>query len=1566
MREFSYRSEVSRQRKALWVVILVVVALLVAAIWAMTYGKRILISRIADAIRETPMGNLEFGSLEATGQGIELVQPRLTHPATGKLVGEAERVVLSLTLRDLLKSWREVASVTVTIDGLRIYPRYAGNGHWDLEEMLREVPEREMGKLREIHLRLNDARVETALNPEDREDLSSYIESFIAPHRDKARKGLADWLESAGANLQSGFRDDLEGLIADARLEAPEKLELALDGRIDLGLEGGSAKGDLELTKPFPSSVNFRWSREAGNGQIILNTGTAKLELGRMGWLQQETRFWDLGDAKVERFELVLVISPGSRVRAASANGKIAGIVLFPRRAHELVLESAKLSSDESNWRASLDMSAGGSSVSLNVDTGEHLHVQMAALPLSRFLAEVKGVSASTLSGDVKLKLPLSSFTEVEAEGKLELGGISLPGAELPGSVKLDGRLSGGNGQGTLAWLVDGRKLVSGRVSGDASRLRMEVTARIRRGDIPPGLLPEEGMPSWLREAHVELAAFYDVEQQSFAGRTSRAEFTMESAQARTLAASFEFRPGSFAFTVPQLELLPSYPSDAAYREFAPEKIALSLSLRGSAAGRGWSVQTESRGKAHFADERVYFNVTGGGSPENLTLDLNAGGVLLDSPAGLSASVTVRPNSVAVSSLDVLFASSRITGEGDYTPASGRVRFAYKVDDLPLHLWIPFLPILDPIDGSGVVSGVLRGPEMRIVSFIDRVGVEVNGRKMLARNMSATGAFESGVFRIVQGSAQIGGEILFFEGSLGEGDFSLRAGSDDCSLFGMVPHILPEINLPAAGEGELRLKLSGSYTHPKYEVYYRQVAGSLAEEKIRKFEFEMLGDADRVEVAKTHLSMGEGYLDAKGTWWLGGGGESTWSVVMTDFPAAPLAYAYPGLEKLQASGLVSGEIRRITGDDSQAVAQGYFVLEDGMLLGTGVDAAEIAFNIQPAGIYIDKLEMSNPEYIVSASGFWSRTPGETSINLNIPYLDLALLSPLVPEPLQPLSGEVGFLSEVTRDESGTPVLVGSFLTAGAAGLRAGMLEVSSITGKLEIARGMMRLKATLLQSDESRMILEGIAPFPGSGDEFDMAVQSEGFSLEFLRPFLKDSDWDFAGHLTADLNVTGTWGVPRFTGSVQAELADIAFGSNVILGGITGTAEMDGNAMLSGERAQSLALDVNLCPDRISPDSPPRNFARLTGTAMLTPGAWKLEVVDLTVDLANLNRLEVAGLFKGGLKGALGINKSFAAQPLVVTGEVMVRPGATLKLPTLGAVEPTEYGSEVMLGAYGEPLKIIVMPDCWVRHAPLMMDVALNGEVEVSGTVADPRFEGDLTAPRGSLVMFNRIVRLTGPATIRMRPEDEYQYGRMPHLFGTAAVELPGALATSHGELPVEILPSDLPLAPTEEDLTVFFGFNDMPLDALTDEESLDEINMYSEPPLSRQTIMVYLLGGQGLDVSPTGLQTFLGSEALAFSGSRLSRFLEESLDFKRFEIRALSSDEGTPFYLNMEKEFAPQFTVSYLRTFLEEVDERQEVSGKFYFDERYGAKTYVELMWRRRGQQQEEIVGNLGFNFRF
>ncbi len=1570
MRGFSSRFEVKKRRKLLWAIALVVVALAVAVGWFVSAGKRALISRISTIARETPMGNLDFQDVETTVRGVVFVEPRLTQPVTGRLIAEAKKAVLGITLQDLIKSRGEIASVTVTLYGLRIYPEYTGDGHWDLEDLLREAPEQGKGKLRELHLILNDARVEAPLSADARENLSSYIESFIAPHRARAQDDLADWLDKAGVNLQPSFGGDVKRLISNAALEVPDKLELAVDGRLDLGLQNGSFTGDLKLAAPFTGSLEFGWSGETGNGEIYLSTNADKLNLAELNWLPLETAFWDLTNATANRFELRLALEPESPVEVVAARGELGGVKLFPKRTHELLLEASEWQLGESGLRMSTEMIAGGAKVLVSSDTSREIAVEVTALSLATFVADVKGVSACRLSGTVQVSLAKSDSPDLAAEGKLELAGVSYYGTELPGRVQLVGSLKDGSASGTVTWLVNNRRLAHGRVSGNTSRLRVDADLQLRRGDIPLALMPRESIPSWLKEVRIEMAALFDIERRSFAGRTSRAELTMEGGRAEVLAASFELEPGFFLLTMPQLELFPSYPPEAAYEKFAPERIALSASIRGSAENGGWRIRTEGRGKAQFANERVYFDVAGGGSPQHLALEVNAGGVLLDEPLSLSAGLSIEPNRLAVSELDVHYASSRITGEGVYAFADGGLRFAYEVKDLPLHLWVTSIPVLDPVDGSGVVSGTIRRPVVRIASFSSRVGVDVGGNRISAQDVSLQGVFENGEFHITEGNAQVAGELLFFDGTLGENRFFLRATADECSLFGMVARFMPELDFPAAGTGELRLKLHGSYTDPKYQLYYMQAAGSLAEERIGRLELELHGDADSLEIEKAHLSMGVGSLDVEGAWQFGKEGEDEWSLIVEDFPVSPLTYAYKGLEKLEAAGFVSGEIRRST-EDSLSVSQGYFVLEDGVILGTSMDAAEIAFNIQPAGLYIDKLELSTPEYLITASGFWSREPGETSISVNVPYMDLALLSPLLPENLQPLSGKMGFISEVTRDEAGAPVLVGSFLTSDESGLRVGMFAVDSVRGMLEIAHGAMHLKATLVQSDESEMVLDGVVPFPGTSEEFEMAVHAENFSLEFLRPFMKESQWDCSGRFTADLSAGGTWSAPRFAGSIEAKLDDIAFNGSVVLARVAGNIELECESRLddaqpNGECVQSVQVDMNLCPNGGNTDGTPRNFARVTGSAKLAPDSRELDSVDLSVDLANLDRVEVAGLFKGGLSGSLTVTKSFAAQPISITGEVAVRPGATLRLPTLAALEPIDYGVEVMLGDYDNPLKVTIGSDCWVRYPPLMMEVALNGELMVSGTAGDPRLEGDLTAPRGSLVLLNRIVRLTGPATIKVGLEEEYEYGRMPHLFGTAAVELPGALASTRGELPVEVLPSDLPFAPTEEDLTVYFGFHDMRLDALADEQSLDEIHMYSEPPLSRQTIMVYLLGGQALDISPTGLQTFLGSEALAFSGSRLSRFLEESLDFKRFEIRALSSDEGTPFYINMEKEFAPQFSVSYLRTFLEEVDERQQLSGKFYFDERFGAKTYVELMWRRRGQQEEEVVGNLGFNFRF
>jgi len=458
------------------------------------------------------------------------------------------------------------------------------------------------------------------------------------------------------------------------------------------------------------------------------------------------------------------------------------------------------------------------------------------------------------------------------------------------------------------------------------------------------------------------------------------------------------------------------------------------------------------------------------------------------------------------------------------------------------------------------------------------------------------------------------------------------------------------------------------------------------------------------------------------------------------------------------------------------------------------------------------------------------------------------------------------------------------------------------------------------------------------------------------RPLFPLENIAYAGKLSCELDIAGTLADPLVYGSAKIDLSGLGYRDMLALASLSADIKIDGRTV-TGEGAV-------LRPTNSGGGG---NLARLDiARVQFAPGFGAIEAMDLELDLSALELLEIKGLFKGGLDGRVSVNKEFREQPIVVSGEVAIRPGAMAQLPTLAAAEPVTGPLNAHLD-----LGLMVRPECWVKYRPLMMEVALHSPepIHLTGTMQQPQVAGRLDVTRGSLLILNRIVRLTEvdePAKIVMQPE----YGLAPHLFGTAAVELPGVLRSGRGDLPVEVLPSELPLAPTGEDLTIYFRFHDMPLAALMDEQNLDEIDMYSHPPLARDTLLVYLLGGPGLDFTRSGMQTFLGSEALAFTGSRLSRFLEESLDFKRFEVRALSSDltseSGAPFLVNVEKELFPGFTVNYLRTFLSEVDQREEYGGKYYFYERYGGRAFAEFIWRERGQVQGEWVANVGVNIRF
>src|SRR4030042_2704182 len=343
MLEFSFRSEVKKRRRLLWAVFLAAVVLAVAVVWLVSAGKRAIISRIAAAVRETSLGKLEFRDIETTGQGLTFIEPRLKHPETGRLVAEAERVALGVTAWDILRSRGDIASVTVTIDGLRVYPEYTGDGHWDLEELLREAPERELGELRELALVLRNAKVEVRLDPGQRLDLAAYIDKLIEPSRKQLQARLGAALPSGGSvGLTPALRGDLDELLAQASLVVPPELSLAFSGRLNFGLSARSALGDFAFSSPLAGAASFEWRGEKDSGEVQLTT--TRLALGSLGFLASITSYWDLDATTVEDLGLRMAIEPKFQLRLASTKGRLSNLRLFPGRAHELTLMKGDLS----------------------------------------------------------------------------------------------------------------------------------------------------------------------------------------------------------------------------------------------------------------------------------------------------------------------------------------------------------------------------------------------------------------------------------------------------------------------------------------------------------------------------------------------------------------------------------------------------------------------------------------------------------------------------------------------------------------------------------------------------------------------------------------------------------------------------------------------------------------------------------------------------------------------------------------------------------------------------------------------------------------------------------------------------------------------------------------------------------------------------------------------------------------------------------------------------------------------------------------------------------------------
>jgi hypothetical protein len=1550
---------VIKRRALLWAAIVILAALAVAIWLLVSAGKKALYKAVTANLDQLKSIGIAYGALDVSSDAIFLRDAKALRREDNSVFAEAKTVRLSLPLKGLLKGDYSLKSLDVRISGLRIYPQYDTRG-WDVERYIRELPKEKVSALQQVQVSLEDSRIVVKLDGESRKSVQQWLNGLYSRQRSDASLKLIKLLKENRINLASPFGEDLvTGLNYKVEFVPPERMEIAFTGSLSLQPSAKTYSGSVSVDAPVKGKVEFSGGSEH---KIKLTADTNEFKPAELGFESSAPKLLDISEAYVKDTSLKLFYGAHG-VSLSDAFFTVRGVRMFVGGPAELLLDQASIGNPDGYWGAELSIKkvggakpsklsnsegANAGAVPIVVETYPNGGFRLTAprTDLSPFLEDVDGLSVGEASADLAL------ISGEGLSGKLALSGIRYGKKAIPGEVIFDGKAKAQSYNGHAQWHVGSRTLASLQLSGDKRRVRADGALSLRRGDLPSSLLPWK-LPSGFISADVQLSGFINPAARSFSGRTQRASLQMTTANMTSRAMFVEYSPRAFKVNAPQVEYSPKGKVTALGKTLRAPKLSATCSANGEFTSKGIRLNASAAGKAMIGRDKVRFRVAGGGPPGNWSFLTSAAGVVDGEPMAVSAKASFARGTLRLADIDLAYAATSLVGSGEYTPRTKRFELIFNAESFPLRRWLPNVPVVNMVSLSGVAHGSLDDPVLRMMLFTDKAVVKAAGREVALYRMSAQCAYSKGALEINNASASVGGEYLFAQGSLGKDRFGITVGSDSCSLPRLAAVLTPELEMNATGEGRLSTRIFGAYGDPKLVLSYEQQGGEIEGNKVGVLR--LLGEAsgEQITVKEARLTIAGGSIEGSGTQLLHGSGSSSWAFKAVNIPATLFSRLTPALSKLQVTGIISGEaIGEGTGD--KPVIQGNFTLSEGRIVNTDIDHAELSFNTREDGINIDNFIAYNADSIVSASGFWGWRAEDTLISLEVPNLDLSLLSALAPVGMQPLSGQAGLNLVVTQDEAGKPQLAGSFQSTSADGLRAGSFAADRVSGKMTIVGRSMRIQEATLQSDGSQLTIDGAMPLPGYDGSLDLAVHAQDFSLETLRPFLKLEDATFAGKATAELQLKGTLKRPLISGFLRAEVTDMSLRGNAL----------DGTLVVTGDFADNLMPDVLV---KLYPGSSPSgaisdNYAQISGKVRLSPDARSLEFIDLTADLSSLKYVEVRGLFKGGLDGGLLIEKSGEPQPISITGNIIVRPGSTLQLPNSEKITPLVADLDVNLD-----FSVNVLPDTWVRYPRRMMDIALGGNLNISGTLKAPIYDGRFLTSKGSLVLLNRIVRLTEPATIIFSSE----YGDFPHIFGTAAVELPGILSTTGRELPVEIVPAELPIAPMSEDLTVYFHFVDLPLDSLQNEELQDEkkleaLVIYSDPPLSREALLSYLIGGQGLEVTSTGLQTFIGSEALAFSGSRLSRFLEESLDFKRFEIKALSSDEGTPFYLHVEKELSPDFTVDYLRTFLERIDERQELSGKYYFSQRLGGKTYVELVWRKRGKQEEELVGNVGFSFRF
>jgi hypothetical protein len=259
-------------------------------------------------------------------------------------------------------------------------------------------------------------------------------------------------------------------------------------------------------------------------------------------------------------------------------------------------------------------------------------------------------------------------------------------------------------------------------------------------------------------------------------------------------------------------------------------------------------------------------------------------------------------------------------------------------------------------------------------------------------------------------------------------------------------------------------------------------------------------------------------------------------------------------------------------------------------------------------------------------------------------------------------------------------------------------------------------------------------------------------------------------------------------------------------------------------------------------------------------------------------------------------------------------------------------------------------------RADLVGDITLYGQPgQLDARKPHPfRIAGDLKLLNGSMRFYRHFVRLENDNShlaFMGSPGEMY-----PYLTTRGSMVLPRVLT---GSETFETSGAQLSTAPTasgSRDLTVFFAFTKHKLDPtvyytcsehpdvrrnspgtcpidgkeLKREDHAEAMQLSSEPPMSEEKILTYLLGGAVDVLTGSGdLGQFAEGELIGFGSSFISRAIADEFNLAALRLGGTGSEDN-PYYVDMEKAVTPDFSVTYYRDFFSEASQTEEYGVRY------------------------------------